>query len=122
MSRPSPRFSSPGHARQRSALPGPVGIRMRRGHGRQLGAAFHHKLPSLHHGVSFSDKDEKVYFSALPPGTAAGLNDVSIKELLPTITCLLTLARIPPSRPRRRDAQGVSAGAGENYCRADRHP
>jgi len=99
--------------------PGLVGIRMRAmGTDGNWGPPFTMKLPVAYiTGVSFSDKDEKVYFSALPqPGQPQALYDVSIKELLPTITGLLTLPPgSPPPAPVDVTPRAISAGAGENY-------
>ena len=83
--------------------PGLVGIRMRAmGSDGNWGAPYTMKLPVAHiAGVGYADKDEKVYFSAIPavPG-AQGLYYVSIKES----RCRRSRAcsRCPPGLPRTR--------------------
>jgi hypothetical protein len=99
--------------------PGLVGIRMRAmGSDGNWGAPYTMKLPVAYiTGVGYADKDEKVYFSAFPsaPGTQ-GLYYVSIKELLPTITGLLTLPPgAPPPAPVEVTPRAINAGAGENF-------
>ncbi|HNQ02116.1 MAG TPA: hypothetical protein PKN59_07475 [Syntrophales bacterium] len=99
--------------------PGLVGIRMRAmGTDGNWGPPYTMKLPvAVITGVGYSDKDEKVYFSALPQaGQPQGLYSVSIKELLPTITGLLTLPPgTPPPAPVPVTPARINAGAGENF-------
>lgn len=99
--------------------PGLDGIRMRAlGNDGNWGPPFTMKLPVAYiTGVSFSDKDEKVYFSAIPQaGQPQALYYVSIKELLPTITGLLTLPPgTPPPAPVNVTPRAINAGAGQNF-------
>lgn len=99
--------------------PGLVGIRMRAmGADGNWGPPYTMKLPvAAITGVSFSDKDEKVYFSAVPqPGEPQVLYLVSLKEMLPTITGLLTLPPgMPPPAPVNVTPKVIPAGAGQNF-------
>ena len=99
--------------------PGLVGIRMRAmGTDGNWGPPYTMKLPVAYlTGISFSDKDEKVYFSAVPqPGELQALYYVSIKELLPTITGLLALPPgTPPPAPVSVTPKVIPAGAGQNF-------
>lgn len=99
--------------------PGLDGIRMRAlGNDGNWGPPFTMKLPVAYvTGVSFSDKDEKVYFSAIPQaGQPQALYYISIKELLPTITGLLTLPPgTPPPVSVNVTPRAINAGAGQNF-------
>ncbi len=99
--------------------PGLVGIRMRAmGTDGNWGPPYTMQLPVAYvTGVGYSDKDEKVYFSAIPQaGQPQALYSVSIKELLPTITALLTLPPgAPPPAPVPVTPKLINAGAGQNF-------